>query len=148
MKQLSVQTAEATQVIELKIGHMTDMVTQSVASLQTLVAAIGNVDIASASIGRAITEQANLGARLSSSLDSVRGAFLVLSREFREAAQLAANGGMLSEIVLETASSVDTLMLGLKGKLENIGAGLEPAAADAPPDAGTIGSSLSEGLAA
>ncbi len=148
MKQLSVQTSDATRVIEQKIGHMTDMVKQSVASLQTLVATIGNVDVASASIGRAVAEQVDLGARVSTSLDSMRTAFLALSREFREAAQLAANGGMLSEIVLETANSVDKLMVGLKGKLENIGAGLEPASADRALDAGTIGSPLREELAA
>jgi methyl-accepting chemotaxis protein len=77
----------------------------------------------------------------------MRSAFLSLSREFREAAQLAANGGMLSEIVLETANSVDKLMVGLKGKLENIGAGMGPAA-DPAPDAGTTGSPVHGELAA
>jgi methyl-accepting chemotaxis protein len=124
VKQLARQTAEATQVIGQKIAQMTGTVTESVASLQALVGIIANVDAASASIGHAVTEQESLGARVSSSLESMSGAVFTLSREIREAAQIAANSGMLSELVLETANSVDGLMNGLKGKLENIGTGM------------------------
>jgi hypothetical protein len=51
-----------------------------------------------------------------------------LSREIREAAQIASNSGTLSEIVLETANSVDGHMSALKQKLAEIGAGMAPAA--------------------
>jgi methyl-accepting chemotaxis protein len=127
VKQLARQTAEATRVIDEKIGELNSMVAQSVGSLQALVATIASVDAASISIGQAVTAQGSSVERVSSSLESMRGAVFSLSREFREAAQIAANSGMLSEVVLETANSVDGLMTDLKGKLEDIGAGMVPA---------------------
>jgi methyl-accepting chemotaxis protein len=54
----------------------------------------------------------------------MRSAVFALSREIREAAQIASNSGMLSELVLETASSVDGHMSALKKKLEDIGSGM------------------------
>jgi methyl-accepting chemotaxis protein len=126
VKQLARQTAEATQVIGLKIGEMNGMVVQSVESLRALVGTIASVDEASASIGQAVSQQEDSVLRVSSSLGSMRDAVFVLSREFREAAQIAANSGMLSDMVLETASSVDGLMTGLKGKLVDIGSGMAP----------------------
>jgi methyl-accepting chemotaxis protein len=128
VKQLANQTAEATQVIGEKIAQMTGMVTESVESLQALVGTIESVDAASGSIGRAITDQESLVERVSSSLEGMSGAVFALSREIREAAQIAANSEMLSEVVLETANSVDGLMSGLKGKLEEIGSGMGPTA--------------------
>jgi methyl-accepting chemotaxis protein len=56
----------------------------------------------------------------------MRDAVFTLSREIREAAQIAANSGMLSDLVLETANSVDGLMTGLKTKLSDIGEGMIP----------------------
>jgi hypothetical protein len=49
----------------------------------------------------------------------MRDAVFTLSREIREVAQIASNGGMLSEFVLETANSVDGHMGALKKKLED-----------------------------
>jgi len=53
----------------------------------------------------------------------MRDAVFTLSREIREAAQIAANSGMLSDLVLETANSVDGMMNGLQAKLRDIGDG-------------------------
>jgi methyl-accepting chemotaxis protein len=122
---LAHQTAEATQVIGQKIAEMTSMVTDSVESLQALSGTIASVDAASASIGRAVTAQENIGGRVSTSLERMGGAISTLAHEVREAAQIAANAGMLSDLVLETAGSVDLLMQGLKSKLADIGAGME-----------------------
>ena len=96
---------------------MTGMVAESVTSLQALVGTIASVDAASGSIGRAITEQESLAERVSSNLESMRAAVFTLSREIREAAQIASNNGMLSEVVLETVDSVDGHMSALKQKL-------------------------------
>jgi len=123
VKQLAHQTAEATQVIGEKIAQMSEKVTESVESLKSLVGTIASVDAASASIGRVATEQESLGGQVSSSLGDMRDAVFTLSREIREAAQIAANSGMLSELVLETANSVDGLMTGLKEKVAAIGNG-------------------------
>jgi methyl-accepting chemotaxis protein len=124
VKQLAHQTAEATQMIGGTIAEMTGMVTQSAEALQALVATIASVDAASGSIGRAITEQESMGDRVSRSLETMSDAVATLSRELREAAQIAANSGMLSDLVLETANSVDGHMSGLKQKLTDIGNGM------------------------
>jgi methyl-accepting chemotaxis protein len=129
VKQLARQTADATNTIGQKIAEMTRMVAESVESLQALVGTIASVDAVSGSIGQAIVEQESLAARVSSSLETMRDAVFTLSREIREAAQIASNSGMLSEIVLETANSVDGHMSALKRKLEDIGADMGPAAA-------------------
>jgi methyl-accepting chemotaxis protein len=128
VKQLAHQTAEATHTIGQKIAEMTSMVAESVEALQALVGTIASVDATSGSIGQAIVEQESLATRVSTNLKSMRDAVFTLSREIREAAQIASNSGMLSEIVLETANSVDGHMSALKTKLENIGAGMGPAA--------------------
>jgi methyl-accepting chemotaxis protein len=114
VKQLAHQTAEATNTIGQKIAEMTGMVAESVESLQALVGTIASVDAVSGSIGQAIVEQESLAARVSSNLESMRDAVFTLSREIREAAQIASNSGMLCEIVLETANSVDGHMSALK----------------------------------
>jgi methyl-accepting chemotaxis protein len=124
VKDLSQQTARATQTIGGKIGEMTGMVAQSVAALQALVARVESVDAASGSIGRAVAEQESLANNVTASLESMRSVVFLLSREIREAAQIAANSGMLSDMVLETANSVDGLMHGLKDKLVDIGGGM------------------------
>jgi len=124
VKQLAHQTAEATSTIGQKIAEMTGMVAESVEALQALVGTIANVDAASGSMGKAIVEQESLAARVSTNLESMREAVFTLSREIREAAQIASNSGMLSEIVLETANTVDGHMGALKRKLEDIGAGM------------------------
>ena len=133
VKHLARQTADATQVIGQKIGEMANMVAESVTSLQALVGTIASVDAASGSIGRAITEQESLAERVSSNLESMRAAVFTLSREIREAAQIASNSGMLSEVVLETADSVDGHMSALKQKLADIGAGMGPGASQLAP---------------
>ncbi|WP_445491787.1 methyl-accepting chemotaxis protein [Rhodopseudomonas sp. RCAM05734] len=127
VKQLAHQTAEATHTIGQKIAEMTGMVAESVKSLQALVGTIANVDAASGSIGKALIEQESVATRVSTNLESMRDAVFTLSREIREAAQIASNSGMLSEIVLETANSVDGHMNALKSKLEDIGTGMGPA---------------------
>ena len=128
VKQLAHQTADATNTIGQKIAEMSGMVAESVKSLQALVGTIASVDAVSGSIGQAIIEQESLAARVSSNLETMRDAVFTLSREIREAAQIASNSGMLSEIVLETANSVDGHMSALKRKLENIGTGREQSA--------------------
>lgn len=128
VKQLAHQTADATNTIGQKITEMNGMVAESVESLQALVGTIASVDAASSSIGQAIVEQESLAARVSSNLETMRDAVFTLSREIREAAQIASNSGMLSEIVLETANSVDGHMSALKKKLEDVGAGMGPEA--------------------
>jgi methyl-accepting chemotaxis protein len=129
VRQLAHQTADATHTIGLKIAEMTGMVAESVKSLQGLVITIVSVDAASSSIGHAVLDQESLAARVSSSLESMRGAVFTLSREIREAAQIASNSGMLSELVLETANSVDGHVSALKTKLEDIDNGNERPAA-------------------
>jgi methyl-accepting chemotaxis protein len=124
VKELAHRTAGATQVIGEKIAEMNAMVGKSVSSLQSLLATIATVDAASASIGQAVTNQESSVAAVSASLTSMRESVFTLSREFREAAQIAANSGMLSDMVLETANSVDGLMHGLKDKLVDIGGGM------------------------
>ncbi len=131
VKQLAHQTAEATETISQKITEMTRMVSESVESLQALSGTIASVDAASVSIGRAVAEQESIGERVSSSLEHMGGAVSTLAHEVREAAQIAANTGMLSEFVLDTANSVDLLMNGIKSKLADTGAGV---IADAWPD--------------
>jgi methyl-accepting chemotaxis protein len=123
VKQLANQTADATQLIGRKIAEMTGTAAESVQSLRGLMGTIASVDVVSTSIGRAITDQEGLAARVSSNLEGMRGAVFTLSREIREAAQVASNSGMLSELVLETASSVDGHMSALRKKLEGIGTG-------------------------
>jgi methyl-accepting chemotaxis protein len=133
VKQLAHQTAEATQVIGEKIAEMTSKVTESVDQLQALSRTIASVDAASASIGRAVIVQEDIGGRVSTSLESMGGAVSTLAHEVREAAQIAANAGMLSDLVLETAGSVDVLMQDLKSKLADIGAGMEASTVSSPP---------------
>jgi methyl-accepting chemotaxis protein len=123
---------------------MTGMVTQSVAALQALVGRVESVDAASGSIGRAIADQESIAAQVATSLESMHGIIFLLSREIREAAQIAANSGMLSDLVLETANSVDGLMHGIKEKLRDIGTGIGPGAGgqvmaeDAPRQAAIV----------
>jgi methyl-accepting chemotaxis protein len=107
VKLLAQQTADATRMIGLKIAEMTGTVAESVQSLQALVTTIASIDAVSNSIEHAIAEQEGLAGRVSSSLQCMRDAVFGLSREIREAAQIASNSGMLSELVLETAQSVD-----------------------------------------
>jgi methyl-accepting chemotaxis protein len=134
VKQLAHQTADATHTIGQKIAEMTGMVAESVESLERLVGTIASVDAASGSIGQAIIQQESLAARVSSNLESMRDAVFTLSREIREAAQIASNSGMLSELVLETANSVDGHMGALKQKLQDIGAGMGPAGTQPDPE--------------
>jgi len=124
VKQLAHQTADATNTIGQKIAEMTGMVAESVEALQALVGTIASVDATSGSIGQALVEQESLATRVSTNLESMRDAVFTLSREIREAAQIASNSGMLSEIVLETANTVDGHMGALKKKLQDIGAGM------------------------
>jgi methyl-accepting chemotaxis protein len=124
VKQLAQQTAEATQTIGQKVSGMADTVSESIASLAALTETIATVDGSSASIGRALNEQESLVTRVSTSLQGMREAIFTLSRELREAAQIAANSGMLADLVLDTANSVDGLMRGLKGRLTDIGSGM------------------------
>jgi methyl-accepting chemotaxis protein len=130
VKLLAQQTADATRMIGLKIAEMTGTVAESVQSLQALVNTIASIDAVSNSIGQAIAEQEGLAGRVSSNLECMRAAVFGMSREIREAAQIASNSGMLSEMVLETAQSVDghigTLTADL-GSLATIGGRGQPA---------------------
>lgn len=127
--QLARGTSQATRTISTKIEEMSVMVGKSVASLQGLVIAIDHVDVAASAIVKAITEQESVVERVTSSLTGLGGGVYALSRDIREAAQIAANCGMLSDLVLETATLVDSQMTGLKGRLLSIGDGMDPLAA-------------------
>jgi gas vesicle protein len=127
VRNLAGQTAAATQTIGEKIREMNGMVTKSRDSLQTLVGTIERVDASNDSIADAIRAQEGLADQVSASSKSVQDAMLCLSKEIREAAQLASNSGMLADTVLETANSVDGHMSALKGSLQEIGIGMDPA---------------------
>jgi methyl-accepting chemotaxis protein len=126
VRTLANQTAAATQTIGEKIGQLNGMVTQSVDSLHALVSTSENVAVSNQAIAEAVIVQEGLSARLQVSSKSMNAAVYTLSKEIREAAQLASNSGMLSEMVLETATSVDALMNTLKTSLQEIGIGMEP----------------------
>ena len=126
VRTLANQTAAATLTIGGKIAEMNGMVTQSVAALHSLVGTIESVAASNESIADAVVVQDELAARLLVTSKSMNEAVYTLSKEIREAAQLASNSGMLSEMVLETATSVDALMSGLKNNLQEIGIGMDP----------------------
>jgi len=126
VRTLANQTAAATLTIGGKIAEMNGMVTQSVAALHSLVGTIESVAASNESIADAVVVQDGLAARLLVTSKSMNEAVYTLSKEIREAAQLASNSGMLSEMVLETATSVDALMSGLKNNLQEIGIGMDP----------------------
>jgi methyl-accepting chemotaxis protein len=131
VRNLANQTAAAAQTIGEKIREMNVMVTKSVDSLQTLVGTIERVDASNDSIADAIRAQEGLADKVSGSSVSMKDAMLSLSKEIREAAQLASNSGMLSEMVLETANAVDGHMTALKSSLQEIGIGMDAGAAPA-----------------
>jgi methyl-accepting chemotaxis protein len=136
VRNLASQTAAATQTIGEKIGQLNGMVTQSVEALHALVGTSENVAASNQSIADAVVVQASLSTRLLVSSKSMNEAVYTLSKEIREAAQLASNSGMLSEMVLETATSVDGLMNALKVSLQEIGIGMDPViAGDQSPGA-------------
>jgi methyl-accepting chemotaxis protein len=139
VKLLARQTAEATVVIGGKITEMNAMVTKSVESLQSLMGTIATVDAASASIGQAVAKQEGSVNQVSASLQNTRTAIFELAREFREAAQIVANSGELSKLVLDTADAVDRQMTGLRESLEHIGTAMAPAERGAPAAIGAGG---------
>jgi methyl-accepting chemotaxis protein len=119
VKDLASQTATAAQVIGKKILEMTTVAAASVDALQTLVGSIGSVDAASTLIDKAIIEQGSLVERVTSSLAEMHEAVFTLTREIRESAQISSNSGTLSDLVLETGNTVQSLMTELKLKLES-----------------------------
>jgi methyl-accepting chemotaxis protein len=128
VRSLAGQTEQATKLIEGSIGEMSGMVAKSVEALHALVETIDRVEVSNTSIARAVLDQEGLAGRVSSSSKSMHEAVSMLSAEIREAAQLASNSGILSEIVVETADSVDGIMLELKSNLAEIGSGMLPVA--------------------
>ncbi len=129
VRSLAGQTETATKLIEGSIGEMSGMVAKSVEALHALVGRIDGVEASNSSIALAIIDQESLMSRVSTSSKTMHLSVSMLAREIREAAQLASNSGVLSEIVVETADSVDALMADLKAKLAEIGTGLHPMAA-------------------
>jgi methyl-accepting chemotaxis protein len=127
VRALSSQTAAATEAIGGKIAEMNAMVTRSVDSLNQLAGIVETVDASNGEIAEAILGQEKLAEQVSGSAGNMQEAILNLSKEIREAAQLASNTGMLSEMVLETANAVDGMMTGLKTNLHEIGIGMDPA---------------------
>ncbi|CAH2602056.1 Methyl-accepting transducer domain-containing protein [Rhodovastum atsumiense] len=126
VRHLADQTAEATTVIDGKLGELSGTVTASIASLQTLIETMASVAGSSEAIGAGLTRQDALTSQVRASLQTMHGAVFQLSREVREAAQIAANSGMLSDMVLQTATSVDGLMSGLRDRLQAVGSGMVP----------------------
>ncbi len=124
VKQLATQTASATDAITGRIDAMRQTTASSVAALHDLVGTIATVDDASERIVMAVREQQDLAHEVSSSLGQMHEAVFTLSREIREAAQIAANSGMLSELVLESATEVDGQMGGLRDRLHAVGSGM------------------------
>jgi len=135
VRNLAKQTAAANETIGGKIAEMTAMVTKSVDSLDHLSGIIEAVDASNNEIANAILAQETLAGQVSGSTKELQAAITNLATEIREAAQLASNTGMLAEMVLETANSVDGMMTDLKTNLQEIGIGMDPAllpAAEAP----------------
>ncbi|WP_029010437.1 methyl-accepting chemotaxis protein [Azospirillum halopraeferens] len=124
VKQLAIQTASATETIGGRIASMRETTGASVNALHDLVGTIATVDTASGRIATAVREQEALAREVSSSLGQMHDAVFSLSREIREAAQIAANSGMLSELVLETANEVDGHMIDLRDRLQKVGSGM------------------------
>jgi methyl-accepting chemotaxis protein len=124
VKQLANQTGEATHLIEDKLKQMTDTAQASAAVLHVLLSTVAAMDAVSGSIGQAIAEQDTLTTQVMTGLVDMQGSVSDVAREIREAAQIAANSGMLSEIVLETSTTVDGLVGGMRDKLQSVGTGL------------------------
>jgi methyl-accepting chemotaxis protein len=124
VKQLANQTGDATQVIADKLKQMADTAQASAAVLKVLLSTVAAMDTVSGSIGQAISDQEALTAQVMTGLEVMQGSVSNVAREIREAAQIAANSGMLSELVLETANSVDGLVSGMRDKLHSVGAGM------------------------
>jgi len=135
VRTLANQTAAATQTIGEKIGQLNAMVTQSVNALHVLVGTVQRVEASNSAIADAVIVQEGLSTRLLVSSKSMNAAVYTLSKEIREAAQLASNSGMLAEMVQETATSVDALMGALKANLQEIGIGMDPIVAGQEPSA-------------
>jgi methyl-accepting chemotaxis protein len=127
VRNLAKQTAAANETIGGKIAEMTAMVTKSVQSLDHLSGIIETVDASNGEIANAILAQETLAGQVSGSAKDMQEAIMNLAKEIREAAQLASNTGMLAEMVLETANSVDGMMTDLKSNLREIGIGMDPA---------------------
>ncbi|MBP2314286.1 methyl-accepting chemotaxis protein [Azospirillum soli] len=124
VKQLAHQTADATQTISGRIASMRETTDASVQALRDLVATIAQADAASQRIATAVHGQESLARDVSGSLGQMREAVFSLSREIREAAQIAANSGMLSELVLDTANEVESHMHSLRDRLQQVGSGM------------------------
>jgi Methyl-accepting chemotaxis protein (MCP) signalling domain len=124
VKQLANQTGDATQLIEGKLTEMASTARASAAVLKVLLSTVAAMDAVSGSIGQAIAEQDALTAQMMTGLVDMQGSVSDVAREIREAAQIAANSGMLSELVLETANSVDGLVGGMRDKLHSVGSGM------------------------
>jgi len=124
VKQLAHQTGDATSLIEDKLKQMTGTAEASAAVLKVLLSTVAAMDAVSGSIGQAIAQQDTLTGQVMDGLRGMRGSVSDVAREIREAAQIAANSGMLSEIVLETANSVDGLVCGMREKLQSVGSGM------------------------
>ena len=141
VKALAHQTATATDTITARIASMRDTTAASVDALRELVDTIAQVDAASQRIASAVHQQEGLAREVNGSLSQMHDAVFSLSREIREAAQIAANSGMLSELVLDTANEVDTHMHQLRDRLTQVGSGM----AIQPMDAATPSSPPSYG---
>lgn len=124
VKQLAGQTATATVQINDRIATMLRTGEASRAALLDLVGIISNIDAAGGRILAAMAEQEKLATEVSAHLQQMHAAVFGLSREVREAAQIAANSGMLADLVLETATAVDAQMTGLRDRLQEIGSGM------------------------
>ncbi|MCW2248644.1 methyl-accepting chemotaxis protein [Azospirillum fermentarium] len=124
VKALAHQTATATETITTRIESMRDTTAASVDALRELVDTIAQVDAASQRIAAAVQQQEGLAREVNGSLTQMHDAVFSLSREIREAAQIAANSGMLSELVLDTANEVDTHMHQLRDRLTQVGSGM------------------------
>ncbi len=124
VRSLASQTATATEEIGGKIAELNAMVARSVESLNQLSGTIETVDAANGEIAAATLGQEKLAEQVAGSACNMQQAISSLAKEVRESAQLASNIGMLSEMVLETANSVDAMMNGLKVNLREIGVGM------------------------
>jgi methyl-accepting chemotaxis protein len=124
VKQLAHQTGDATSLIADKLKQMAGTAEASAAVLKVLLSTVAAMDAVSGSIGQSIAEQDTLTSQVMNGLRDMQGSVSDVAREIREAAQIAANSGMLSELVLETANSVDGLVSGMGKKLQSVGSGM------------------------
>lgn len=108
VRSLAQQTGKAADLISGKMGEMQHVAAASLEALDGLDGSMKNVEVTGRDIVMALNSKAALTSQISAHLGTLDDVLQMLAREIREAAQIAANTSMLSDIVLETADTVET----------------------------------------